>query len=131
MAFVRLTDAWGYDGTAPVMVAALEDAGFHPAIDCDPRGWMHFYGWPFGAPVPMTIWIPDVELQDALGFLAAPCEPSSDSADPGDGFSALVRAYRRWIYLAWLFGVLGPVGVVIAIAALVNFGMRSRQIEGE
>jgi hypothetical protein len=130
MTFVRLTDAWAYDGTAPVTLAALEDAGFHPALDCDPRGWMHFYGWPFGSPCPVTVWIPETEYQDAVEFLAAPCEPAQGESGVTDSFAGSIHTYRRWIYGVWLLGTIGPVGLLVGIIALASLSVRSRPAAG-
>ena len=93
---------WPRDYEAAIVVAALEDAGFHPMIECDPRGWMHFYGWPFGAIAPTLVWIPASEADDALGFLRAPCEQSCEAGPPLTGFAAGISRARRAIYGLWL-----------------------------
>ena len=120
MAFVPLTQEWGRDGAASVILAALEDAGFHPAMECDPRGWMHFYSWPFGSCAPITLWIPDAEHEDARAFLAAECEPSWDAVDVGTTFSGLVLGYRRWLYVAWFFQVVVFAALLVGIQAFGN-----------
>jgi hypothetical protein len=118
--FVPLTKEWGRDGALSVVLSVLEDAGFHPAIDCDPRGWMHFYGWPFGAQDRITVWIPHLEHMDALAFLAAGCEPSWSEVEEGDSFAGLVLINRRWLYIAWLFEVISFAAVLTGIQALAH-----------
>lgn len=120
MGFVPLTCEWGRDGAASVVVAALEDAGFHPEIECDPRGWMHFYGWPFGSASPVTIWVPSSERDDAAAFLEADCNPEPGPEVHPYTFGELVWGYRRWIYVAWLLNLVSFFAVVVGLEAAWN-----------
>lgn len=102
--FVPLIDIWPAHGLASVTVALLEDASFHPLMDCDPRGWHHFRGWPLGAERPVTIYIPASEREEALAFMNAPAEVSSASPTlAASGFWAVTAANRTWMFGAWLF----------------------------
>jgi hypothetical protein len=116
--FVPLTQVWGRDGAASVALAALEDAGFHPVIECDSRGWMHFYGWPFGSSSPITIWIPDLEHDDAMAYLDAGSQPSPGPDVYPASLAELVWGYRRWVYVAWLFDMVGLFAVILGMEAL-------------
>jgi hypothetical protein len=111
-----------------VVVAALQDAGFHPEIECDPRGWMHFYGWPLASNAPTLIWIPSVEADEASGFLQAPSEPSWDVSTHSGGFAAVVSRWRRWLYALWLAE--SALGLLLSsafwLAFLVYLVLRSR-----
>ena len=71
MRYVRLTDVWPFGGEAVVVFSLLQDAGFAPATECDLRGWLYFRGGPRGSFWPVTIWVPDCELDDATAFLAS------------------------------------------------------------
>ena len=127
--FVPLTRAWGHDGSASVLMAALEDAGFHPAMDCDPRGWMHFSGWPFGSPLPITLWIPASEAEEAAAFLSAECAPSWELEVDDASMAGLVRAYRPWLYAAWLFNAIAVVGLLIGVRSLGRLS-RNDKVDG-
>jgi hypothetical protein len=95
--FVPLTEVKPQDGLASVVVASLEDAGFHPVLDCDPRGWMHFYSWPRGSVGLVTIWIPEVEFTEAASFLACATELPAEAFDqePGVFWTAFSRGRRQ------------------------------------
>lgn len=102
MQYVPLTSLWATHGLAAVTVAALQDAGFSPIIECDPRGWLHFYGWPLGSQRPITVWIPAPEHNAAVEFLAVPVSTAED-AEPGEAtFWSGIHANRNWLYLLWL-----------------------------
>ena len=103
--YVPLTDVWPQHGLVSIVVAALEDAGFHPEIECDPRGWMHFYSWPQGSLGTVTVWIPEAESADAAAFLRAPADVTPESDDGETGFFwAPISRGRRLVYLGWLVG---------------------------
>ena len=102
MEYVALTDVWAQNGLASIVVASLEDAGFHPATEWGPFGPMHFYGWPRGSSGPMTIWIPASELRDALDYIGAFVEPSWESASQAASLWTVVSERRRLIYALWL-----------------------------
>lgn len=117
MDYVRLTDVWPQNGLLSVILAALEDAAFHPVIECDQRGWMHFYLWPRGSSQPVTVWIPEAESMEATAFLeAASALPWEPSEDQPSNFWAGVSTHRRLIYAAWLLEAAG-FGPLIALAA--------------
>lgn len=106
MRYVPLGDFWPAHGLASVVCACLQDAGFHPALDCDPRGWMHFRGWPLGSHRPLTLWIPDSELDDASAFLQAPFELEGPEEPEPAGFWWQVRRYRSLVFVVWLLVLL-------------------------
>jgi hypothetical protein len=119
VSFVPLTDVAPQDGLASVVVASLEDAGFHPLLDCDPRGWMHYYEWPRGAFGLLTIWIPAEERADAAAFLAAASELPAEPGPEPSRFSLAFSAGRRFVYTGWLFGAfLGISGLLAPLAGL-------------
>lgn len=111
---VPLTEVWARDGLASVTVASLEDAGFHPVLECDPRGWMHYYSWPLGSQRPVTIWIPESEHADALDYMSRATELPWEDGDDVDWFVAAVSHGRRWIYLGWLFNLVFGAPAVLA-----------------
>ena len=102
MEYVALTDVWAYNGLASIVVASLEDAGFHPVTEWGPFGPMHFYAWPLGSSRPTTIWIPASELREAQGYIRASCEPSWESVDQPASLWTVVSKRRRLIYALWL-----------------------------
>lgn len=123
---VPLTRMWARDGLASVILASLQDAGFHATIDCDPRGPMHFYGWPLGSAGPMTIWIAESEYDEALEFIGCACElPWEDGDEDLGRFVTATSRGRRLIYLGWLVGdlfggatgLLAALGLVLAVRA--------------
>ena len=126
MRYVPLTHAWGADGCASVLFAALEDAGFHPVIETDPRGPMHYYGWPLGSSDRITIWIPQEELEDGRAFLAAAQEITIEPAEVLEGFSGRGRSNRRWIFLGWLLGVAEITALFVGAVWLVRLRSRVR-----
>ena len=122
-----LVRIWSRDYEAAVVVAAPQDAGFHPEIECDPRGWMHFYGWPFGGSAPTQIWIPCVEAEEASGFLQAPSEPSWAVDARVTGIAAGISHWRRWLYALWLseYAIGYLLGSAFWLAFLVYLILRS------
>jgi hypothetical protein len=110
-----LIEVWARNGMASVTLGSLEDAGFHPVIEWDPRGPMHFYGWPLGSSRPLIIWIPAAELEEARSFLAAPCEPSWQPELASPSFARGIRRRRRVIYGVWLASE--GLGLLAAIAS--------------
>jgi len=118
MGYVRLTDLWAQDGLASVEVAALEDAGFHPVIECDPRGPMHFYGWPLGSMRATTIWVPASELALAREFRDAPWESLVPAPDESRGLWGLMSRRRSRIYALWLAPTAVSLGVASATLAV-------------
>ncbi len=131
MDYVPLTDVWPQDGLLSVILAALEDAAFHPVIECDQRGWMHFYSWPRGSSRPVTVWIPEAELLDATTFLgAAPTLPWEPSDDQPGNFWAGVSTHRRLIYAGWLLESAGLVPFA-ALATLYAVADCPDTIHGE
>ena len=132
MGYVRLTDLWAQNGVLSVEVAALEDAGFHPVIECDPRGPMHFYGWPLGSMRATTIWIPESELQPAREFRGALWESHVPVSGESRGLWGLASRQRGLMYALWLaptavyFGIAFAILAVDAVlAALGAFGIGS------
>jgi len=118
--WVPLTREWGRDYALSVVIALLQNAGFHPMIDCDPRGGMHYYGWPFASQYQTVVWVPESEVDEARAFLEADCEPSWGELEPGAGFYALASDWRPWLYLAWIFDVVGFGGFMVAGQAVAN-----------
>jgi len=118
MGYVRLTDLWAQDGLASVEVAALEDAGFHPVIECDPRGPMHFYGWPLGSMRATTIWVPSSELEAARDFRSAPWESLVPVPGEPRGLWGAVSRQRSLIYALWLAPTAVSLGIVSATLAV-------------
>lgn len=100
--FVPLQTSWPTNGMASVVVACLEDAGFHPVIECDPRGWLQFRGWPLGSQRPVTIWVPHDEFGEASAFLDAPFDALESEPEHGGGFWRTIADHRKLIFLAWL-----------------------------
>ena len=113
MDYVPLTAIWPRNGLLSVIVSSLEDAGFSPVIECDPRGWMHFYSWPMGSSGPVTVWIPGGERDEAAAFLASPIEESWGAEEVcADSLWWLAFRYRRGFFVFWLlFIVTGLVGM--------------------
>ena len=130
--YVPLTNVQPQNGLLSVMLGALENAGFHPLIECDPRGWMYFYGWPLGSWRTVTVWIPQGESADATAFLAAPSvlpwEPSDD--EPGNWWAG-ISSHRRLIYASWLIGEAGAGSSLVVVACLYAVADRPDTINGE
>jgi len=125
--YVALRSIWSRDGEVQVVIGALEDAGFHPVIECDPRGWMHYYGWPFGSSRPTTIFMPRAEIAEASAFLEAEVEPPQDEDDASaDGYYSTIHGARRWIYLGWLLQLEGLVAAIVVLVALARSASGSR-----
>jgi hypothetical protein len=119
--FVALRSVWSRDGEASVVFGALEDAGFHPMLECDPRGWMHFYGWPFGSSRPTTIFVPHDEHDEASRFLDAACEPMPlNDGGASEGYYSAVHDYRRWVYAGWLLEVPGLLALIVGLIGVTR-----------
>ena len=101
MRYVPLEDLWPIHGLVSVVLACLQDAGFHPVIECDSRGWLHFRGWPLGSQRPVTIWIPQAERDEALAFLSSPFELEELDESRSTGFWSLLSRNRPLVFVAW------------------------------
>lgn len=124
MEFVPLARRWGQHGDLSVFVTLLEDAGFHPVVECDPRGWMHYYSWPFGSSRPVLVWIPCSELEESLAFLQAPVEAQRfEPVQAPPSFWGLMHTYKRLAYAGWAIGGWGP---AMAVGAILTFGRRDQ-----
>jgi hypothetical protein len=127
MDYMPLTEVWARNGLASVLVASLEAGGFRPVTEWDPRGPMHFYGWPLGSSAPVTVWIPAEELEQARAYLSAPAELPWEADGPVVNFWGGVQAWRRGIYGVWLATnavelLSAAGGAVIALVTLVGIG---------
>ncbi len=126
--YTALCAAWSRDGQASVTFAALQDAGFHPLLECDPRGPMHFYSWPMGSCQQTTIYIPIEERDEALCFLDTDPEPLDlDGADESESYYSAVHEYRRWVYAGWLLQALAAVALFVGLVGVARALTGSRE----
>jgi len=100
--FVPLTRLWGANGAAAVTFGSLVDAGFHPVVEYDLLGPMHFWHWPLGSQAPLVIWVHPSELEEARAFMDAPFEHDwPDEAERAPGFWDAMHRNRAYCYAGW------------------------------
>ena len=112
---------WARDYEAQIVVSMLQDAGIDAMLDCDPRGPMYFYYFPFGSAAPTPIYVPEGQIELARELMKAQLvdDPWLDAdISTFESMSAQTERRRRAVFTVWLLS--SAVGIIALLFGLLT-----------
>jgi len=118
-----LCRVWARNYEAGVIVSVLRDAGIDAMLDCDPRGPMYYYYFPFGSSAPAPIYVPADQTELARELLGAELIDNpwlEEEPFAFDSARARIDRRRHVVFTAWLLSsFFGAIGLVFGLLAQV------------